>query len=332
MATAMRTRDAVRFGFACGKVRVLEDRVFGHDTYQRLLDAPTFEDQKRLLSDTPYGSSMAGVRTAEGVESAIAETLGGFYAFLTEASLPDSVARFFRVRHDFDALRSALKSEALGIGAQIGPAAALGTLGPAAFDGPLASLPAPFGAVALEARSIEGAEGGLLGAIDALVDRAYFAEALRCAAESRSSFLVGLAGTMVDAANAKAVVRAKRGDMPVERLERMIVPGASLRPDRIGRLYAAPLAVVAERLGAMPAFRGVPAEDLSDISRLDIAAENAVVRYLRRARTVPVGPEPVVAYIASREAEAVAVRTVLMGRLAGLPAELLRSRLREFYR
>lgn len=332
MATAMRTRDAVRFGFACGKVRVLETRVFGHDTYERLLDASAFADQRRLLSDTPYGQSLEGVTTAEGVEQALAETLGGFYAFLTEASLPECVTRFFRVRHDFDAMRAALKARVLGVAREDSPNAALGTLPPGALEGNLAALPAPFAAAAAEALSLDPAAAGVLGAMDAVLDRAYFGEALRCARESKSGFLLGLARVMIDAANAKAVVRARRNGLSVDAVERMLIEGASLRPDRIGRVYSAPLAVVAERLAAMPAFRGVPAEELTDVARLDIAAENAVVRYLRRARTVPVGPEPVIAYVLSREAEVAAVRTVLIGKLAGLPSDLLRGRLRDMYR
>jgi V/A-type H+-transporting ATPase subunit C len=50
---------------------------------------------------------------------------------------------------------------------------------------------------------------------------------------------------------------------------------------------------------------------------------------VRRVRVVPFGPEPVIAYVMAREAEVVAVRTLLIGRLAGLDRDALRRRLRD---
>ena len=44
---------------------------------------------------------------------------------------------------------------------------------------------------------------------------------------------------------------------------------------------------------------------------------------------VPVGPEPVIAYVLAREAEVAALRVLLLGKLAGLDRETLRARLRE---
>jgi len=76
---------------------------------------------------------------------------------------------------------------------------------------------------------------------------------------------------------------------------------------------------------------GLPPEFFADVSRLDVLADNIVVEYLRRARMVPIGAEPVIAYVMGREAEVRAVRTVLLGRLAGLPTELVRTRLRNLY-
>ena len=49
------------------------------------------------------------------------------------------------------------------------------------------------------------------------------------------------------------------------------------------------------------------------------------------ARRLPFGVEVALGYLAAKEAEWTAVRTVLSGRMAGVPAEALRERLREQY-
>jgi vacuolar-type H+-ATPase subunit C/Vma6 len=93
-------RDAQRYGFAVGKVRVLQTRVFGPGTYERLLDAPTFSEQMRVLSDTIYGRYLEGASTADDVENGLERALDDFYRFLDDANLPGPVVRFFRVRYD----------------------------------------------------------------------------------------------------------------------------------------------------------------------------------------------------------------------------------------
>ena len=56
-----------------------------------------------------------------------------------------------------------------------------------------------------------------------------------------------------------------------------------------------------------------------------------MLRAAGAARRVPFGVEVALGYLAAKEAEWMAVRTVLSGRMAGVPAEALRERLREQY-
>ena len=49
------------------------------------------------------------------------------------------------------------------------------------------------------------------------------------------------------------------------------------------------------------------------------------------AQAVPFGEAPLLGYLAARETEYTNIRILLMGRGAGLPAEVIRSRLRNGY-
>jgi vacuolar-type H+-ATPase subunit C/Vma6 len=207
------TRDSIRYGFAVGKVRVLETRVFGHGTYERLIDAGTFAEQRRILSDTVYGRYLEGAETAAAVERGLTRALDDFYGFLDEASLPPAVVRFFRSRHDFANLKGALKARLLAIPAE-GLLVELGTVPVEAFERDLAQLPAPLGPLAEEllavpqnSRDAEVREIDLAD-VDAAVDRAMFAELRVLARESRSAFLRGLAALQIDIANVRACSKA----------------------------------------------------------------------------------------------------------------------------
>jgi V/A-type H+-transporting ATPase subunit C len=52
---------------------------------------------------------------------------------------------------------------------------------------------------------------------------------------------------------------------------------------------------------------------------------------LKKAKYVPFGPEPILAYVLTREGEQTTVRTVMNGRFAGVSPEDIRERLRESY-
>lgn len=321
-------QEATRYGFAVGKVRVLETRILGRASYERLLDAESFEEQRRILSDTLYGRYLEGVSTADGVERALSQALDGFYGFLDEAALPASVTRFFRVRYDYANLKAALKAQRFGVPVT-GMLEDLGTVEIDAFSRPLAELPEPLGELA--ARLLSAEEGAVDENLDSSVDGAMFARLVELARESRSSFLSGLAALMVDIANAKTVLRARTAGMPVTALGELLLEGGTAGVDDLLEAYQLALPDLAAVLTRNSNLAAVGITDGADLRRLDVVADNIVVNYLRTARAVSIGPEPVIAYVLAREAEIVALRTVLLGKLSKIDPGVVRERLRDLY-
>ena len=66
-------------------------------------------------------------------------------------------------------------------------------------------------------------------------------------------------------------------------------------------------------------------------AKFEKLCDDAVSDYLADAQFVPFGEAPLVGYLAARETEYTNLRILLMGRGAGLPAEVIRSRLRQSY-
>ena len=56
-----------------------------------------------------------------------------------------------------------------------------------------------------------------------------------------------------------------------------------------------------------------------------------LVEHLKRAKYVAFGIEPIIGYLAAREAELTAVRIVMSARSAGLDSERIMERLRDSY-
>jgi V/A-type H+-transporting ATPase subunit C len=60
-------------------------------------------------------------------------------------------------------------------------------------------------------------------------------------------------------------------------------------------------------------------------------ADDLRVEYLNRAKYIPFGPEPLVAYVLGRENEVKSLRIILAGKVNGLSDQEIGERLREVY-
>ncbi len=325
-------KDSLRYGFAVGKVRVLQTRVFRQATYERLIDAGTYAEQRKILSDSVYGAYLEGADTVEQVEAALERALDDAYRFLDEAKLPDAIVRFFRVRYDYTNARAIIKARVVGAASE-GLLRDLGTAPIEVLEGPVERWPEHLRTLATElipaAESDE--EPPSTERIDATCERAMYAELRRLARASGSPFLKDLVALEIDLANARAAIRARRKGLPLSVLREGLIEGGTLSHKALEKAYALPFDAFVEVLARGPRLKGIPASDLEDPARLDVITDDVAVRFLRSGRLVPIGAEPVIAYVIAREAEIKAVRTLLVGKLSGLGPDALRARLREVY-
>lgn len=315
--------DAIEYGFATGRVMVLRSRLLGHAAFERLLDAPTFDDARRVLSDTHLGRFVEGVRTATDVERAIDASLEDLFdEFLRRAALPVPVTAFFQTPYDFAALKSVLRARALGLEPE--PVSnALGAVEPDAFADP-AALPGALGAAA---RAVAVASPALSAeAIDASLDAAMFFELTRLARAARIPLLQRLVTRRVDAANAKVLLRSAVASRTPDSARSMLVPGGSWNASAAATLIGDPDAL-AEAIVSAKVLAPDKPEDLLDLERLDVYVDAASASIAREAARGPIGPQPVLGYVLQRVAEAVTVRALLVGRLAGLPRDVLVPRM-----
>lgn len=320
--------EPIRYGYAVGRVRVLEGRMLSGGTYERLLDASTFSEQKRVLSDSPYGRFLEEVETVDEVERGLDNALDELYGFLVTANLPLPVIRFFRVRYDYANLEARLKAELLGIPVEellVG----LGTVPTEVMKGPAAQLPRFMRDIYV----LLSAEGDDMTEerITLAVDRALFEDLNASAKCSKSVFLAGLASLMVDLANTKALFRARSKNWRAPDAEALLLDGGNTPLADLMKLYPTPIVEIAEALSKRGPLKGVSAERIANLSDYDVLADDLIVRYLKRARMVATGPEPVIGYVMARQAEVMMLRMLLIGRLSGVATEVLRRRLRERY-
>lgn len=322
--------DSRRYGYAVGRVRVLETKLLGRPTFERLLDAHSFREQLRILSETPYGIYLEGAQTADDVEFALDESLRDLYDdFLEQANLPEEIVRYFRLMHDFENLRGRFKAELLGISPE-SLLSELGSVPGEAFQGGEDDLPADMRAAERRVRERVAGDDGTLNAdlVDPAVDAEMYRMLAQVACGSKSEFLCDMARLQIDLGNLKAFVRARVRNLPPQQAERLFADGGSVGLTTFAEGYKLPLDEIARRVAERPGMGGVDPESITDVARLDLVIDSAYARQLSEARRIPIGPEPVLAYVASRKVETSMVRMLLVGKLAGVDVDTLRARVR----
>ncbi len=322
----MSTRDDIRYGFAVGRVRVLEARLLSRSVYERLIDAPDFAEQRRVLSETACGRYLEHAETAGDVERALDSSLGDLYdEFLCETGLPEAVVRYFRLQYDYRNLRIALKTRVLGI--PVSGMSTLGTIEPSAFAGSGEALPEQM--AALLTTWDEAEQTPPLADVENAVDHALFAALISEAERSRIPFLRQLTRLRIDLAVIRVLLRANKKHLGAAAvLDSLVEGGTPALRDLASDAAEMDAEELAEAILDTRAVPGLQMDDLTSLERYDLAAAALEAARMASARMTPSGAEPVLAYVLAREAEIVALRVALVGRLSGLDREAVRERLR----
>lgn len=321
--------------FLSTRIRALERSLLTRERMERMLEAKSDEDAAKVLTECGY-PEMGRVQV-DTVNAALAEqrekTFRDLYAFAPDPTIVD----VFKVKYDYHNVKVILKSEAMGqdperLMMDIGRVPAEELL-EKVRSSDLRGLPPVLQAAAQQAREVLGSTGDPQLA-DFALDRAYFEDMTQLAKKSGSRFLEGYVRINIDAANLKSAVRTLRLDKGAEFLKGVLFPGGNIDVGRILNTVSSGSSL--EELYTVSALRAAAEAGMSAVSgggltRFEKLVDDAVNAYVGGAKYVAFGEAPLVGYLAAKETEFTAVRIIMTGRLAGLPADIIRERLREAY-
>ena len=321
--------------FLSTRIRALERSLLTRERMERMLEAKSDEDAAKVLTECGY-PEMGRVQV-DTVNAALAEqrekTFRDLYAFAPDPTIVD----VFKVKYDYHNVKVILKSEAMGqdperLMMDIGRVPAEELL-EKVRSSDLRGLPPVLQAAAQQAREVLGSTGDPQLA-DFALDRAYFEDMTQLAQKSGSRFLEGYVRINIDAANLKSAVRTLRLDKGAEFLKGVLFPGGNIDVGRILNTVSSGSSL--EELYIVSALRAAAEAGMSAVSgggltRFEKLVDDAVNAYVGGAKYVAFGEAPLVGYLAAKETEFTAVRIIMTGRLAGLPADIIRERLREAY-
>ena len=315
-------------------LRAREPQLLSTERAQRMLDAPSFEEAAKLLTDCGYPDMAAC--TADEIEQTLARRRDAALAEMASLAPDKSIVTAFRVKYDYHNVKAVLKGEAMGADAQhlltesgrVAPE----KLVSAYQEGRYTELPTALGSAMEEARTVLARTANPQMA-DLILDQACFGEMKEAAQEAECPFLEGYVQLLIDSTNLKSAVRSMRMRKDADFLQSVLLTGGSVSEGRIasaGDREAVAALFQNSRL-AQAAALGAEAAAGGRMTAFELACDNAVTSYLKDAKLVGFGPETLVAYLAAVEGEITAVRMILTGRLAGITPDTIRERLRDLY-
>lgn len=338
-------KDEHEYIYAVARIRVLETKLLDRATLYRMIDAGTPQEAFGVLTDTEYAPFMQQAELSE-FEKVLSAHLKWVYEQLSKFVPEGFALDLLRMRMDFHNLKVLLKAKLLG--AVVEPEALYdwGTLPTELLRAGLELLSEggdpgdawPEG-VAMCAREVLAQEGitEVPQLVDFIVDRWFYETRLEAARRSGRELLAAWAQASADVANMKISIRAAASGVDRRLASRALIRGGTLEvaslTSAIGEGLDAVISLWARSRysDAMAALARDRADRAAFMLDLEKWADNYLLRFIQRARYLTMGPEPVVAYLAAKESEVKNLRIILAGKINGLPAQVIRERLRDVY-
>ena len=161
-------------------------------------------------------------------------------------------------------------------------------------------------------------------------------EVLAVAQRSGYRFVQDYVRHRIDLGNIKIFFRAKYLGLSEERLEGLLLAGGFVDELLFLRNYSLSLAEVGEKLQASP-YKDLwtrAADALGEretFVEMERGIEDFLMTYLKKAKYIVFGPEPVFAYGMAKKRELSLVRLLGIGKFNQIPDELLKERMSETY-
>ena len=315
-------------------LRAREPKLLSMEKAERMLDAASYEDAAKILTDCGYPD--LSQMKADEVEQTLAERRSAIFDELGKLCPDRELVDLFKLKYDYHNAKAIIKAEAMGTDCRRLLSDAGRIPGQKLLEiyneDKRILLPEKLADAMRDAKATL-ARTANPQLSDFVLDRAYFGEVRAMADKVGSPFLKGYAEILVDTANLKSAVRTLRMGKNQDFLAAVLIEGGNVGTQRItaagdkdslAALYGRSRLEKAASLGADALAGG-------SMTEFERACDNAVNAYLRDAKLVPYGCEPVAAYLAAVEGEIQAVRMILTGRLAGVKPQAIRERLRDLY-
>jgi V/A-type H+-transporting ATPase subunit C len=324
----------IRYAYHTGRVRALETKLLNPSQIENMLTASSINDTLLYLEDTAYDETIGELRKSEDYEICVNKEKEAALDLSEKLIIDKEVKKLLRITYDFLNIKAMLKGrftekDTFGMLSEFGtiPAEELNQ----SFQSEnFSHLPEFSREVIGEAMAYYHMEKSLKS-IEFLIDRYEFKYLLSLVRKTKNPFLVEYIKMNIDLINISTLLRIiyfKSGD----ELEEILIEDGNLSTSFL-------LDLKGESLDSLPSFfRNTPytsciQKGIKKINKdgsftvFDRERDNHLINYIKLARNVTFGVEPVFSYFMARKYDLNNIKMILVGKMYDIPVEKIRERL-----
>lgn len=328
-----------KYLYATGRIRSLETKLLDANDLERMIDAKDARTAFKVFNDLSYADELSEVESAKEYKSALDHDLMQVKKILRQISPDEEILELLFSAYDFHNIKLFFKSKYLekdlsSYESHLGNVD-VANLKDFIIKDAKTSIPDKISEVVKEASKLfEKEKSGFI--IDSYLDREYLKKIEEISKKIGNKFIIKLAKTWIDLANVKIFLRAKKLELPLEKIAEYFVEGGSTLKSSLVNSYDKDL-----KEAAVICIRGFEDNQIKEaiknysegeeLWRLEKAFENFEIKFIRQAKYIAYGPEVVVAYYLAKQNAIKNIRLVFTGKVNGLSSDKIKERVREIY-
>ena len=319
------------FVYASAYTRTLENKMLKKQDIEKLLSSSSLEEALRVLADKGYGNIKTG--QIPDAETLLKEELAYIWREVKDACPKDAPIHILFYQNDFHNLKTILKS-VFGRTAYESLMLEPYTVSPdvihrAVTAGNIESLPDIFKSAASEAYYILARDNdGQLAEI--LLDKALFTLMRETAEKSKNTFLINWVDLNIAIMDMKTALRCAYSGKVTDFIRDSMLDCRLINANELASASAQGVSAVLKYF-AQAGFEEAAKAARESIGAFEKWCDNELIRYLQPARYKTFGFEPIFGFLVGKQFELQSVRIILSGIRSGVPAGVLRERLRDLY-
>ncbi|GAA0721852.1 V-type ATP synthase subunit C [Clostridium malenominatum] len=331
--------ENLQFTHAIARIRVLETKLLDKSKLDRMIDASSAEDALKVLGETEYSNHMSNISRPEEYETLLSSELIRLYQLMYSLSPEKNIIDIMSIKYDYHNLKVVIKGKLLNkdlsnllIPIGLVNADRLNII----FESENYKELTPFMIDGVEKAFKSYEEGNDPQEIDIILDSFMYKEIIHRAEEIGDKFLINYFKMIIDLTNIKTLLRVKKQNKGRRFMEQVLIGGGTISIKDLISFENESSDSIANKL-SYTSYEKIIRLGLenygthSNLSYFEKLSENYMMEYIKKAKYISFGLEPLVSYIMAKETEIKAIRIIMVGKLNNIAPEIIRERLRDVY-
>jgi len=338
-------KENVNYGYASGRLRVMETRLLNRNSVMRLLEADSAQETMRMISEGDYANVFSGIQNIIDFDAGLKLEQERVYNLMDELSQDPEMTLIFRAKWDFHNLKVLLKASYL-TDSKSSFDEALSGLGKIPIENlriavdpdaekDEADVPEYIRIALDDARAqYEATQNPQM--LDFIIDSHCHSFMYERASKYSNKFLLGYLEAVADLNNIRNLIRLKMLEGNIRLLDAVLLPFGAIEK----KMFLQHFDDSIESLGTV--FSNTPYGEIvieairrwadeNSLSTFEKLADNYLVNYLKPAKYIVFGIEPLIAYLLAKEHEIKLIRIIMIGKINDVPTDIINERLRDTY-